>query len=111
MVRWEMGLLDELGFGLDLSKCASTGEVGELVYVSPKTGRAVSAGAGKPYHDRLFALPAFLGGHGEATVDDVMAGLKLTGYFLERHVFGPRNMVFPQARAMLEQALAKGVVA
>jgi DNA repair protein RecO (recombination protein O) len=108
MVRWEMGLLDELGFGLDLSKCASTGNLGELVYVSPKTGRAVSAGAGKPYHDRLFALPAFLGGHGEATVDDVMAGFKLTGYFLERHVFGPRNMVFPQARAMLEQALAKG---
>jgi DNA repair protein RecO (recombination protein O) len=111
MVRWEMGLLDELGFGLDLSKCASTGQGGDLIYVSPKTGRAVSAVAGKPYHDRLFALPAFLGGHAEPTVQDVIAGLKLTGYFLERHVFEPRNMVFPQARAMLEQALVKGVAA
>jgi DNA repair protein RecO (recombination protein O) len=111
MVRWEMGLLDELGFGLDLSKCASTGQGGDLVYVSPKTGRAVSAGAGKPYHDRLFALPAFLGGHGDATPMDVIEGFKLTGYFLERHVFGPRNMLFPQARSMLQQALAREVAA
>jgi DNA repair protein RecO (recombination protein O) len=110
MVRWEMGLLDELGFGLDLSKCASTGQADELVYVSPKSGKAVSAAAGFPYRDRLFNLPRFLGGQGEATADDVMAGLKLTGYFLERHVFGPRNMVFPQARAMLEQALARTAV-
>jgi len=110
MVRWEMGLLDELGFGLDLSKCAATGQGDTLVYVSPKSGKAVSATAGFPYRDRLFHLPAFLGGQGEATADDVVAGLKLTGYFLERHVFGPRNMVFPQARAMLEQALLRSIV-
>jgi DNA repair protein RecO (recombination protein O) len=110
MVRWEMGLLDELGFGLDLSKCASTGQVDELVYVSPRTGKAVSRSAGTPYHDRLFGLPDFLRGGPAASVGDVQAGLKLTGYFLERHVFGPRNTGIPQARMMLEQALAKAAV-
>lgn len=110
MVRWEMGLLDELGFGLDLSKCASTGQVDDLVYVSPRTGKAVSRGAGTPYHDRLFGLPDFLKGGPAATVGDVQAGFKLTGYFLERHVFGPRNTGIPQARMMLEQALAKAAV-
>jgi DNA repair protein RecO (recombination protein O) len=107
LVRWEMGLLDELGFGLDLSKCAATGDVDSLVYVSPKSGKAVSEGAGKPYRDRLFGLPDFLKGGGAATAQDVAAGMKLTGYFLERHVFGPRNVLMPQARVMLEQTLAK----
>jgi DNA repair protein RecO (recombination protein O) len=107
MVRWEMGLLDELGFGLDLSKCAATGGSDSLVYVSPKTGRAVSKDAGQPYHDRLFGLPAFLMGSLSATNDDVRSGMKLTGYFLERHVFGPRNVPMPQARMMLEQALQR----
>lgn len=110
MVRWEMGLLDELGFGLDLTKCASTGQVEDLIYVSPRTGKAVSRGAGTPYHDRLFGLPDFLKGGGKASVHDVQAGFKLTGYFLERHVFGPRNTSIPQARLMLEQALAKAAV-
>lgn len=110
MVRWEMGLLDELGFGLDLTKCASTGQADDLVYVSPRTGKAVSRGAGTPYHDRLFGLPDFLKGGPAASIDDVQAGLKLTGYFLERHVFGPRNTGIPQARMMLEQALAKAAV-
>jgi DNA repair protein RecO (recombination protein O) len=107
MVRWEMGLLDELGFGLDLSKCASTGQADELVYVSPKTGKAVSRDAGKPYHDRLFGLPDFLKGGFAATAGQVCEGMKLTGYFLERHVFDPRNVPLPQARIMLEQALGK----
>lgn len=110
MVRWEMGLLDELGFGLDLSKCASTGQADELVYVSPKTGKAVSRDAGKPYHTRLFGLPDFLKGGGAATPQQVQEGMKLTGYFLERHVFDPRNATLPQARVMLEQALAKSVL-
>jgi DNA repair protein RecO (recombination protein O) len=107
MVRWEMGLLDELGFGLDLSKCASTGEDAELVYVSPKSGKAVSRAAGAPYHDRLFGLPDFLKGGPAATSQQVCEGMKLTGYFLERHVFHPRNVPMPQARNMLEQALLK----
>src|SRR5262245_45087673 len=59
-VRWELALLDELGFGLDLASCAATGATSSLIYVSPKSGRAVSAEAGEPYKDRLFALPAFL---------------------------------------------------
>jgi DNA repair protein RecO (recombination protein O) len=107
LVRWEMGLLDELGFGLDLSQCASTGQVDELIYVSPKSGKAVSRVAGAPYHDRLFGLPEFLKGGSGASPEDVKSGLKLTGYFLERHVFAPRNIAVPQARIMLEQALAK----
>lgn len=107
MVRWEMGLLDELGFGLDLSKCASTGRHDELVYVSPKSGKAVSRDAGKPYHDKMFALPEFLKGGVAASTQDVCNGMKLTGYFLERHVLGPRNVTIPQARVMLEQALCR----
>lgn len=107
MVRWEMGLLDELGFGLDLSRCASTGVAEDLVYVSPRTGKAVSAAAGKPYHDRLFALPGFLRNEVLVADGDVLAGLKLTGYFLERHIFGPRNLKLPQARIMLEQAMGR----
>jgi DNA repair protein RecO (recombination protein O) len=107
LVRWEMGLLDELGFGLDLSKCASTGEGGDLIYVSPKSGKAVSAGAGAPYAGRLLMLPAFLMGGSGATPGEIQSGFALTGYFLERHVFGPRNMAVPQARSMLMQALVK----
>jgi DNA repair protein RecO (recombination protein O) len=107
MVRWEMGLLDELGFGLDLAKCAATGGIEELVYVSPKTGRAVSRDAGQPYREKLFSLPDFLKGGGAASQEEVCSGMKLTGYFLERHVFGPRNVLMPKARVMLEQALCR----
>lgn len=107
LVRWEMGLLDELGFGLDLSQCAATGMADDLVYVSPKSGKAVSAGAGAPYATRLLALPDFLKGGPQVTGGDVLAGFALTGYFLERHVFGARNMAMPQAREMLVKALAR----
>jgi DNA repair protein RecO (recombination protein O) len=86
-VRWELGLLDQLGFGLDLGACAVTGERADLVYVSPRTGRAISAAAGAPYKTRLLALPGFLSGGGSAGAADIAAGLALTGYFLERHLF------------------------
>ncbi|QIG51189.1 DNA repair protein RecO [Nordella sp. HKS 07] len=100
LVRWEMGLLDELGFGLDLARCAATGTSDDLVYVSPKTGRAVSRAAGQGYHDRLLLLPAFLMGVEVKTpgLADVIDGLKLTGYFLDRHVFGPRGINAPESR-------------
>jgi DNA repair protein RecO (recombination protein O) len=111
LVRWEMGLLDELGFGLDLAKCASTGSLEDLIYVSPKTGRAVSGAAGLPYHDRLFALPGFLRGEGAIAVGDVLAGLKLTGFFLERHVFGPRAIAMPKARVWLTDSLNERAMA
>ena len=106
LVRWELGLLDELGVGLDLSQCAATGSREQLIYVSPKSGRAVSRGAGEPYHERLFALPGFLARGGDASPGDVSNGLKLTAYFLDRHVLGPRGMALPQARQMLAERLA-----
>ncbi len=98
LVRWEMGLLDELGFGLDLSKCAATGAKHELVYVSPKTGRAVSAAAGEPYRERLLALPPFLISSVSATPADILNGFKLTGHFLARHIFEPRGINAPEQR-------------
>lgn len=107
MVRWEVGLLEELGFGLDLSKCAATGQDTDLIYVSPRSGRAVSGKAGQPYQARLFALPGFLRGEQSAGQVEVMQGLRLTGYFLERHVFGPRSVPMPQARQMLQDKLGQ----
>ena len=82
-VRFEAGLLEELGFGLDLSKCAATGAVDDLIYVSPKTGRAVSRAAGDPYKGRMLTLPPFLlGGQAGLREGDVAAGFDLTGHFL-----------------------------
>jgi DNA repair protein RecO (recombination protein O) len=107
-VRWEMGLLDELGFGLDLSTCASTGQGHDLVYVSPKSGKAVSREAGLPYCNKLLPLPAFLRGD---VGGDVCDGLKLTGYFLERHVMAPRQLALPPSRALLVNALTKAAKA
>jgi DNA repair protein RecO (recombination protein O) len=109
LVRWEMGLLDELGFGLDLAKCAATGSIENLTFVSPRSGRAVSHGAGLPYEAKLFALPSFLNGGGEPLVADVVAGLRLTGHFLERHVFGPRAIAMPASRQWLSEALSQRV--
>ena len=101
-VRFEAGLLQELGFGLDLSKCAATGSTDDLIYVSPRTGRAVSRDAGAPYVDRLLVLPPFLlsaqGGLGEG---DVGSGLTLTGHFLETFVFAVMNRPLPPARVWL----------
>lgn len=106
LVRWEMGLLSELGFGLDFSCCAATGVTENLVYVSPKSGRAVSEEAGRPYHDKMLALPPFLLGQGgEVTVDQVRDGLHLGEFFLERHVLNPHGKKIPQARRMLMEFL------
>jgi DNA repair protein RecO (recombination protein O) len=112
MVRWELALLDELGFGLDLSACAATGTNDNLVYVSPKTGRAVSAAAGEPYKERLLRLPPFLtkGRQGAATPEDVLAGLELTGHFLEARVLAPRGDKMPEARLRMRDLIAKGAI-
>jgi DNA repair protein RecO (recombination protein O) len=102
IVRFELKLLDDLGFGLDLARCAATGSNDDLIYVSPKTGRAISRGAGEPYHDRLLPLPAFLLEQpSEARPDAaaVAAAFHLTGYFLARHVYEPRGVQPPEARA------------
>jgi DNA repair protein RecO (recombination protein O) len=87
--RWEMGLLAEIGFGLDLTRCAAGGDDRDLAFVSPRSGRAVSRAAGQPYRDRLLPLPAFLiDTAAAATADDVRQALGLTGFFLERHAGG-----------------------
>jgi DNA repair protein RecO (recombination protein O) len=102
LVRWELLLLQELGFGLDLSECAATGTDSDLTYVSPRSGRAVSRGAGLPYDSRLLKLPAFLCDEGaSASVSDLRAGFALTGHFLERDVLNPNGLVMPQARERL----------
>jgi DNA repair protein RecO (recombination protein O) len=108
LVRWELALLEELGFGLDLSQCAATGSNDRLIYVSPKSGRAVSASAGEPYRDRLLALPQFLTKQrsGPVTSADVNLGFALTGHFLEKHVLLPRGETLPQSRARLLAHLA-----
>ena len=101
-VFWEINLLAELGFGLELNVCAVTGRKNQLAYVSPKSGRAVSESAGKHYHDKLLPLPTFLTPHRETTENpstaDVLAGLELSGYFLNRHIFTHHKNGEPAAR-------------
>ncbi|HVL72178.1 MAG TPA: DNA repair protein RecO [Beijerinckiaceae bacterium] len=109
-VRFELALLADLGFGLDLSACAATGAEEGLAFVSPKSGRAVGAEAGAPYRDKLLPLPRFLVDDSllaPADPAEVAAGFRLTGYFLERHVFGPQGLAPPDARARFV-ALAGG---
>jgi DNA repair protein RecO (recombination protein O) len=113
MARFEVLLLDELGFGLDLESCAATGRRDDLVYVSPKSGRAVSREAGEPYRDRLLPLPAFLNGPLREDVDTAMLqqAFLLTGYFLERHVFDARGEGLPEVRLNFLRAITSAVVA
>ncbi|MBO0905734.1 DNA repair protein RecO [Jiella sonneratiae] len=111
MLRFEIALLEELGFGLDLARCAATGQRHDLVYVSPRTGRAVSREAGAPWHDRLLPLPQFLAEEGSAEDAGALAqAFQLTGYFLARNVFTPRGIKEPDARHGLLAALGRGGV-
>lgn len=106
--RWELGLLDELGFGLDLSACAATGATEDLIYVSPKSGRAVSRRAGEPYRDKLLPLPGFLvSREGGGDDGEILAALKLTGSFLDRHVFAPHDRRLPDARGRFIDRLSR----
>lgn len=111
IVRFELMLLAELGFGLDLSECAGTGTTEELIYVSPKSGRAVSREAGEPWKDQLLMLPAFLIRESGHNSSDITAGFTLTGFFLARHVFEPRGIAMPEARAALIATVARGAIA
>lgn len=111
-VKWEVGLLRDLGFGLDFSHCAATGLTEDLKYLSPKSGNAVSEAAGEPYKDRLFLLPSFLREdrtHMEAAEADVLEGLKMTGYFIERRLLRPHGLDLPEARHRLEDLLRRKV--
>ena len=109
VVRFELQLLSELGFGLDLAQCAATGATDELIYVSPKSGRAVSRAAGEPWADKMLRLPAFLrdcdalpGGR------DLADGFALTGIFLARYVLEPRGLTLTDERAHFIAALLRG---
>jgi DNA repair protein RecO (recombination protein O) len=101
LVRFELAMLAELGFGLDLDSCAATGATSELFYVSPKSGGAVSRQAGEPWQDRLLRLPPFLRASGSSngwSDQDLSDGFRLTGLFLMRHVLEPRGQVHSDAR-------------
>lgn len=107
-VRFEAGLLEDLGFGLDLSRCGATGATDDLIWVSPRTGRAVSRSAGEPYADKLLTLPPFmLGAQAGLAAGDVGSGFDLTGHFLERFVFHPLNRPLPPARVWMLDKLAE----
>ena len=108
-VMWEVAFLKELGFSLDLTKCAGGGDADDLAYVSPKTGRAVSRSAGAIYKERLLTLPGFLrpsppltppyaGRSGTSESEDILSGLKMTGYFLEHWAFAHHTQGMPEAR-------------
>jgi len=98
MVRFELQILAELGFGLDLESCAATGAINDLGFVSPKSGRAVSRLAAEPWQDRMFRLPAFLSAEVEPSSEDIADGFALTGFFIARRVLEPRGLTFTDAR-------------
>ncbi|KJS44241.1 MAG: DNA recombination protein RecO [Rhodospirillaceae bacterium BRH_c57] len=105
-VEWEAVLLQDLGFGLDLSACAVTGSTDDLAWVSPKTGRAVSTEGAGPWREKLLALPAFLLGAEEGPEPDATAiaqGLRLTGWFLDRHALAAQDRRLPPARVRFAQ--------
>lgn len=108
VIRFELNLLAELGFGLDLEHCAVTGATSDLIYVSPKSGRAVSREAGQAWQDKLLVLPDFLIDPevtGEPSMADLAAGFTLTGFFLVHRAFAPRGLDLPEARSGLVNAV------
>ncbi len=107
-VRWELGLLEEIGFGLDLSACAVTGATAGLAYVSPKSGRAVTAAGAGDWADRLLPLPEGLGGEGVLSPQAVLEGVRLTGFFLDRELRPVlHDRPLPEARSRLVDLLAR----
>ena len=108
LARFEMALLEETGFGLDLSCCAATGVVEDLTYVSPRSGRAVSRAAAQPYLDKMFVLPAFLlDPRADADGVDIQHAFTLLGHFIERRVYLPNGLTMPAARVRLMDVLAR----
>jgi len=108
VVRFELMMLAELGFGLDLDQCAATGGTDDLIYVSPKSGRAVSRAAGEAWQDKLLRLPRFLIGDEEKPpATDIADGFEITGFFLARHLFDPRGLMMPDARRQFIAAILR----
>jgi len=112
-IRFELAVLNDLGFGLDLLQCAATGTREHLEYVSPKSGRAVSRDAGLPYQDRLFKLPEFLkeGSRESADGESLGEAFRLTQYFLNRHVYEPRGLEPGTARDVFIRAVLADLAA
>ncbi len=110
-VGWECSLLAALGFGLDLTRCAVTGVTADLAYVSPRSGRAVSREAGRPYHDKLLGLPDFLWREAPADAVQIGQGLRLTEHFLLHHVLLPQGKTLPAARARLAERMRQSSAA
>jgi DNA repair protein RecO (recombination protein O) len=112
VVRFELQLLSELGFGLDLTQCASTGARADLIYVSPKSGRAVSRDAGEPWAAKMLRLPAFLREREALPAGrDLADGFALTGFFLARYVLEPRGLSLADERAHFIAALNRALAA
>jgi DNA repair protein RecO (recombination protein O) len=107
LVRYELLMLAELGFGLDLDRCAVSGGSQNLVAVSPKSGRAVSAAEAEPYADKLLALPSFVREGGRASWPEIGQGLELTGHFLGRDLLTDRSRQIGEARERLVQRLRR----
>ena len=110
MIRWELTLLDELGYGLDLSRCAVSGATGRLAFVSPRSGCAVSESAAEPWRERLLRLPGFVLDTAEDPHSDASSwrdGLLLTGHFLARDAFGFRHQPLPAVRLRLLDMVAR----
>ena len=113
-VMWEIAFLRELGFAIDLSKCAAGGDDDDLIYISPKSGRAVSRTAGEPYKDKMLPLPDFLkkdkkGSNLLGTPEDLLTGIRLTGYFLEHWVFAQHYKGMPEVRLRFQTQFAKKI--
>jgi DNA repair protein RecO (recombination protein O) len=107
-VRWEIGMLSLAGYGLGLERCGVTGQTEGLVYVSPRTGVAVTAAGAGEHAPRLLRLPSFLGGESTKTLEeDLLDGIELTGHFLETKVFGFQHKPLPPARARLIEIARK----
>ena len=107
LVRYELLVLAELGFGLDLTSCAVTGGNDDLVAVSPRSGRAVSAAEAEPYASRLLPLPRFVRDGGAGSWQDIVDGLQLTGHFLDRDLLTDRSRPMGDARVRLVDRLRR----
>ena len=107
LVRFELLLLAELGFGLDLERCAVTGETDELIAVSPRSGRAVSAAEAEPYLGKLLPLPQFIAAGGTGSWDDILEGLALSGHFLVRDVLTDRSSPVSESRVRLVERMRR----
>lgn len=117
VIRFELAVIDALGFGLDLGRCALTGETSDLAWVSPKSGRAATRDAGRPHADKLLPLPGFLAttglddprDWGRASAEDLVAGFRLTAHFFARNVWDPRGLTRPATRDAFVAAVARAL--